>query len=713
MLQQRPMLHQTIVVVDVARFADPARTTIHQRAVHEGLYNVLRGAFAEAGVDLDACVVEDRGDGALILVPPGVDKSRLADQLPSRLVAWLRRYNAVHAAEAAMQLRVVLHAGEVHQDGHGAVSQAVNFACRILEAPEAKSALRLSTGVLALIASDTFYQDVIVHDPAADPGSYRQVPVSVKETSTVAWLRLPDHAAAADRERQEGAPWVRTRASAVVAIEVRDAVVEALVEAGLADDAQSRSFLIQTISDYSAHPLRVPQHSVGRDHLIELVNACAKTEGGMTALTRAVWVMRPGSPECDRVSRLVKEPRVLDLLPARELQRLREWLIKIIIPQLPMLVHRAAGPGVPAAWSVASAWEAFSHLVEFNAGADGFPPALMFVELVARQVGGDVSANLTEWNDDQARRLRLEPALRARRAAGASRIPVDSRLHLMIVVEPDGIDPHRYLLSHWRQDDPAEWPPARGETRMVTVDELERCVDDLVVSAERAWSGHAGAVALEFVLPRGLLNLPVHLWHKEHDSGDPRPLCLDYPIVVRSLERMRSSQWHRVWHQRWRILMSDPSAARVHFGQPADIQERHRIDAVLSDPRWVLTVLTAAPPHQPRPGTDELAAALRSGLPALVWHPEASSEALREVVTWLVEGDGVGDLPGRAQASRQAAFQASAAPFDVTIARDLVVLWDDPHRLVILNQPAGQPPDQPPDQPQPREDIADERERAS
>ncbi len=596
------MLHKTIVVVDVARFTDSARTMIHQRAVHEGLYNVLRSAFTEARIDLDTCTVEDRGDGALILVPPEVDKSQLADQLPSRLVAGLRRHNAVHSAEAAIQLRVALHTGEVHQDRHGAVSPAVNLAFRILEAPDAKSALRSSTGVLALIASDEFYHKVIVHDPAADPGSYRQVSVSVKETSTVAWLQLPDRAAAADPER------------------------------------------------------------------------------------------------------------VLDLIPAKEeLQRLREWLVEITIPQLPMLVHRAAGPGVPPARSGASVWEAFLHLAEFNAGPDGFPPALMFVELLARQVGGEVSANLTRWNDDQARQLRLEPQLRARRAAGASRVPVASRLHLMIVVEPDGIEPQRYLLSYWRQDDPEEWPPARGETRMVTLDELERRVDELVVSAERAWAGHAGAVALEFVLPRALLTLPVHRWHKEHDSGDPHPLCLHYPVVVRSLERMRSSQWHRVWHQRWKVLITEPSAARVHFGQPADTGEPHRLAAILSDPQWVLMVLTAAPPHQPRPGADELAAALRSGLPALLWHPDASPEDLREVVTWLVEGDGAAELPGRVQAARQAVFHASAVPFDVSIARDLVVLWDDPRRLVALNQLPGQPPDQP----QPRGDVENERERVS
>ncbi|MBV9141891.1 MAG: helix-turn-helix transcriptional regulator [Pseudonocardiales bacterium] len=590
---------QAIVAIDVACFTAPDRTEAHQLAMHEGLYRVLQDAFADAGVDWDACKKEDRSDGALILVPAEVPKSRLADQLPSRLVAGLLRHNAVHAAEAAINLRVAVHAGEVRHDEHGAVSQAVNLTCRLLQAPAVKSALRSSTGVLALIASDRFYHEVITQDPGTDPDSYRRIPVEVKETSTVGWLRLlPDHPGAADVESQ-----------------------------------------------------------------------------------------------------------VLDLLPAAELKRVQEWLAKISLPQLPTLVHRAAGPGVPPSWSAANAWEAFCYLAEFNAGADGFPPTLTFVELLAGQVGGEVSANLRRWNDDQAHHLGLQSQLWARRAAGAARLPADSRLHLMIVLDPDGIDPHRYQLSYWRQDDPAEWPPPRGETRMVTLAELERRVDELVVSAEQAWSGHTHSVTLEFVLPRVLLNQPVHLWHKEHDSGDPQPLCLAYPVVVRSLERMRSSQWHRVWRQRWRLLMDDPSAARVHFGQPTDAQERHHLDALLGDPQWVLMVLTAPPPPQPQPGADELTAALRSGLPALVWHPEASSEALREVVTQLIEGDGLRNLPERVQHTRRVAFRAPATPAEVNITRGLVVLWDDPGRLVVPHQSA--------DQTQMREDIADERERAS
>jgi vWA-MoxR associated protein C-terminal domain/vWA-MoxR associated protein middle region 0/Effector-associated domain 2 len=690
--QQWPSQHQTIVVVDVAGFNNPNRTPLQRGVVQEALYKVMPRAFAESGVDWDTCYTEDRGDGMMILMSSGVAASLLADRLPSRLVAGLLRHNALYATGAAMRLRVALHAGQVTYNGHAVVSEAVNFAFRLVEAPEAKSALASSAGVLALIASEFFYHEVIAQDPAAEPDSYRRIPVSVKETSTSAWLRLPGHAAAVDRE-----PGMRTGASAVVPIEVRQAVVEVLVEVGLADDASSRTRLIQMTGEHLARPLEVRQRSVGRDHLVEFVDACAKTPGGMAALARAVWVTWPGSPVCERVIWLAGEPRVLELLVASELEHLRELLVEITIPQLPTLVHRAGGPGVPPAPSVASPWEAFSHLAEFNAGADGFPPALVFIELLAHQVGGEVGARLTGWNDEQARRLRLEPQLRARRAKGAARVPAESRLHLMIVVQPDAIDPDRYLLSCWRQDDPSEWPPAPGETRLVTFEALERSVDDLVVDAERAWSGHEASVALEFVLPRALLNLPVHRWHKEHDSGDPRPLCLDYPIVVRPLERMLRSQWHRVWRLRWKMLMNDPSAARVHFGQLADMAQPHLIDVALSDPQLALMVLTSAPPAQPQPGADELGAALRSGLPALVWHPEASSYALREVVTRHFEGDGLGDLPGRAQALRQADLQELKVSPDVNIVHDLVVLWDDPHRVVNL--------DQPPDIPRPRGDI--------
>jgi hypothetical protein len=87
-------VHRAIVLVDVERFGDPARTNTHQLAVREGLYRALEQAFAEAGVAWSVCTTEDLGDGALVLVPPDVPKIRLVDQLPNRLAVALRRHNA-------------------------------------------------------------------------------------------------------------------------------------------------------------------------------------------------------------------------------------------------------------------------------------------------------------------------------------------------------------------------------------------------------------------------------------------------------------------------------------------------------------------------------------------------------------------------------------------------------------------------------------------
>jgi hypothetical protein len=125
------MSHQTIIVVDVASFTDPARTTLHQRAVREGLLNVLRGAFSEAGVELDTCEMEDCGDGKLILMPSGVDNARLVEGL-----CWP---NAAHCAEAQVKPQGALYEGEAQQHGQGVLSPAVNLAVLIVDAQEAKT----------------------------------------------------------------------------------------------------------------------------------------------------------------------------------------------------------------------------------------------------------------------------------------------------------------------------------------------------------------------------------------------------------------------------------------------------------------------------------------------------------------------------------------------------------------------------------------------
>jgi ABC-type thiamine transport system ATPase subunit len=187
-----PAEHRTILAVDVQGFGSQRRTNPNQLAVRDALYRALREAFTGVGVELDDCHHEDRGDGALVLIPPDVPKSQVIVRLPGPLADALRRHNRTCPPQERIRLRVALHAGEVNFDAHGVAGTAINRTFRLLEAEALKSALADSPGVLALIASDWFYDDVIRHVPESNPGAYRRVRVTVKETTTIGWLVLPD-----------------------------------------------------------------------------------------------------------------------------------------------------------------------------------------------------------------------------------------------------------------------------------------------------------------------------------------------------------------------------------------------------------------------------------------------------------------------------------------------------------------------------------------
>jgi hypothetical protein len=182
-----------MVVVDVEGFGDQRRILTHQLAVRDGLYSTLREAFRVAGVPWNACHCEDRGDAVFILATPEIPKALFVETVPHALVAAVRAHNATHCREQRIRLRMALHAGEVAYDEHGVTAAAVNLTFRLVDASPVKTALAESPGVLALITSAWFYDEVVRHCPAAEPSTYRPTRVIVKETDTVGWICLPDH----------------------------------------------------------------------------------------------------------------------------------------------------------------------------------------------------------------------------------------------------------------------------------------------------------------------------------------------------------------------------------------------------------------------------------------------------------------------------------------------------------------------------------------
>lgn len=184
--------YQSILVFDVEGFGDAHRNASDQLAVRAAFYRVLEDATTAVRVPLTACTCEDRGDGAIVLVPPEVSKVVLLDPLLPSLSAALAEHNRTVPLPQRFRLRVALHAGEVSRDNRGLSGADLVMACRMLDATELKTALRNTVGSLALIISEHIYYGIVRHRYGRiDPASYHAAIVQVKKDRIKSWIHLP------------------------------------------------------------------------------------------------------------------------------------------------------------------------------------------------------------------------------------------------------------------------------------------------------------------------------------------------------------------------------------------------------------------------------------------------------------------------------------------------------------------------------------------
>lgn len=284
---------RTILVVDVESFGDKARTDQDRMVVRAGMYELLEAAFADSGVSRASVTIEDRGDGALVLLSADVPKAVLVDRMPPRIDAELRRYNARHSIEARMRLRIALHAGEVRDDRYGVVADAVNFTFRILEAREAKRALGASTASFVLIVSDWFFQSVVTHEPAAHPAAFRAIPVDVKETHDKAWIRLfgevPARTHGQRRQAARREPTLRELSE----------IVDVLLEIPVLETKEGRDQVLRELDPdiWSS----IPRHMTAKTDLVSIVRTCLRHGD---AWERLVEVIRFFAGGFDAVTKL-------------------------------------------------------------------------------------------------------------------------------------------------------------------------------------------------------------------------------------------------------------------------------------------------------------------------------------------------------------------------------------------------------------------------
>ncbi|MGR3935107.1 VMAP-C domain-containing protein [Streptomyces sp. BRA346] len=469
-----------------------------------------------------------------------------------------------------------------------------------------------------------------------------------------------------------------------------NSLVSALKEFRCLTDPDSRALCLDLVAmEMETTSVPVRGHRVTDYFLVELARECLENVRMMRALRASLAVMAPDTDAMEHLDSVVEQMTARPVLPAPAAGGLRSLLEDLEIGPLSQLCRAAAGPlqDVPA---VDGPWHAFEELSRMNARPDGLPPGLALVEYLAASAQPLRRADaLRAWADEQARELDLTSQLRSLRQQVGHAAPAEpDDAYLVIRLLPQE-EPGRYELSSWHSYDPSGWHPVRGPVTQVTAATAERAVQELVFAAEEEWKD-ARCIHLEFLLGPEDLNLPVHLWRKELDSTMATPLCMDYPVVVRSLERSQTRRWHRPWNQRWQLFTGRPQLARqlVVEGQDPDSPRSGDPAALLArlqaDPHVVALILNS-PPGGAGEGAYEALAAWRAGIPLVAWDRRPSRDPAFVQYLRQKSDEASGDLARLREAVTKLRLDAhtiDSAEREHHPGQHVVLVWDDPTRPV-------------------------------
>lgn len=182
-----------ITAVDIEK--STSRTNMARATLRSIMYQMLELAMLGVGIGnhgRDELV--DRGDGILAFIHPvdQIPKTRLLAELMPKLSVLLADHNDREPVHA-LRMRAVVHAGDVLHDGRGYFGEAVDLACRLLDAPEVKEALADTEAPLVLVVSDDIYDTVVRHGyDGIDQGAFTQlVHVRLGERRYDGWVTVP------------------------------------------------------------------------------------------------------------------------------------------------------------------------------------------------------------------------------------------------------------------------------------------------------------------------------------------------------------------------------------------------------------------------------------------------------------------------------------------------------------------------------------------
>jgi hypothetical protein len=462
-----------------------------------------------------------------------------------------------------------------------------------------------------------------------------------------------------------------------------DALCTAFLKLPTMNESSSRDLYINTLNGQLANALSVPRYLDPRHDVWSILRACQDHANGIRTLADVVRYFHRDSRPMMELDALIECLFPDELLDPVEREQLVSLLVDVEPKQL-QLACRYAGP--PSWLTAAPDWSdpaTLARRLESCVGRAGVPPPLLvFVDFVAHQLDAVRSAEQHRWIDKVGARTNLSvTALRGLCVSAVARLDEAQRFYFIVQLQPDGAEPNSYLMSVWLQQHLSVEEPLYRDDTPITLPEVAERLQELLTQAHAALGVSAGELVLEFILPRSLIGQPIDQW--EIDPVFPHRLGTSYPVIVRSLDRLRNLEIHGPWRQKWRWLADNghrEEPAAIYWLLEPNTRTPNSLRATLLSEPSVVVLAMAFPPEESLDLVfDELSAALYGGMPAVLWcRDDKLRPRFEHEVRELLNGHGLVELPTRVLQLRQ---RADETDNPATLGRHLTLLWDDAERM--------------------------------
>ncbi|SNT62793.1 Trypsin-like peptidase domain-containing protein [Asanoa hainanensis] len=314
------------------------------------------------------------------------------------------------------------------------------------------------------------------------------------------------------------------------------------------------------------------------------------------------------------------------------------------------------------------------RIESLSSRADQLPRIIQFTEHLAASLP-ELRSALHDWGDRVSARLGAHyvDVATLRRSVPSLTVPLE-RPVMSVQLVPDSIDRSQFLLAIVLDRGGAARRQLVASDQPQPLDELIRKVDATIDRALEIVD-YDDTFMIEVAVPRSLVTEPVDTWPITDNFLEDQ-IGRRFPVVLRSLERMREPKVRSQWRKKWKLAQAqrDPDPSAMHFLGHASTDTPLMVRETLRGDEKLLLAMGGPPARQPdKPAPDAYAAALSAGIAYLLWVRDPELEGTMR--TRLEEA--LAERPVRALVDVVAAWRAADAADDPLAAELTLMVCDE------------------------------------